>query len=266
MSKSASHQPRPRRVRLRARAIVAALLRVRETLRPQPRCHVLILGHMRSGSSLLHHLLLQHPQVAGAGERNATYQSARDLERLVVDAYLGQRRFLHRASFFADQINHSRFLQHPALLLRPDVRPIFLLRRPGTSIASMVEVLVRYYGWHAREAIAYYRARVTALERLGEALPPAKALFVRYEALTTDTDRVLAQLQRHLELPPPALTARYPIQRFTGNAGDPSATLRSGRVQAPRAESKPIEDPIRNQLEARYDRCATALAKHIPPG
>ncbi|HUA89621.1 MAG TPA: sulfotransferase, partial [Steroidobacteraceae bacterium] len=40
---------------------------------PRPQA-LLVLGHMRSGSTLLLHLLMTHPQIAAVGERNAVYR------------------------------------------------------------------------------------------------------------------------------------------------------------------------------------------------
>ena len=46
--------------------------------------YIFILGHMRSGSSLLAHILADNAEVAGAGESHITYQTPRDLPKLIL--------------------------------------------------------------------------------------------------------------------------------------------------------------------------------------
>jgi hypothetical protein len=224
--------------------------------------YVLILAHMRSGSTLLGHLLLQHPRIAGASERNAAYRTRAGFRQLETDAYLAQRRFVRRAELFVDQLNHRRFLDDPALLRPPSVRPIFLIRRPAEAIASMVDVLGRHYGFTRDDAIAYYTERCGDLARLAAALPKGHAAWLRFEALTHDTEGVLDALARYLELPPPALTASYPTHRFTGGAGDPSVHIASGRVGPAKCRTIELSHHERDRLESVYGETSATLSAH----
>jgi hypothetical protein len=197
-------------------------LHLRERWAKAPPTSVLILAHMRSGSTLLHHLLLGHPDVIGCGERNATYRGPSDLRRLAVDAYYHRRELLRRRAFAVDQINHTRFLSDPALLDPPHTRALFLVRQPGPSVSSMVEVLGHHYGTTLAQAVSHYRTRLSDLERLAAGLTdPGRAFFLTYEALVNRTDAVLAALSSFLGLRP-YLSARYDTYRFTGRSGDPS--------------------------------------------
>ena len=45
---------------------------------------VFILGHMRSGSSLLAHILASHRNIARRGEAHISYQTVEDLPRLSI--------------------------------------------------------------------------------------------------------------------------------------------------------------------------------------
>ena len=236
---------------------------MREHARPRPRKVVLILSHMRSGSSLLLHLLLQHPTVAGAGERNQPIREPRDLDRLAADAYIAQRRWVRRADIFVDQINHDRFLDRPAILEHPDVRTIVLFRRPEPSLASMVAVLGRHYEFDRAAAEAYYLERLDGLTRLVSALPLGSAIALGYEALVDDTKPALRCLERYLDLEPPGLESRYPTHRFTGGAGDPSDVIRQGRVLARSPRTLEIEAATGTRVARAYTRLRDILEERF---
>ena len=241
--------------------IASQVFALRERLLPRPRRFVLILGHMRSGSSLLNHLLLQHPLICGAGERNATYRDRRDLLRLVTDAYVAQRRIARRATVFVDQINHERFL-HADFLKRREagrgesedvLRPIVLIRRPEPALASMVEVLGEHYGFTLPQAIAYYQERVASLASMVADLPNGHCAWLAFEDLVATPEPILRGLERELALPAPALTTSYPTHRFTGGAGDPSKFIQRGTI-TPR---EPRELALPNHEARRLDHLYT---------
>ena len=60
---------------------------------------------MRSGSSLLLHVLMTSPEISGCGERNRIYRDDEDLAILAIKSNLAQRE-KYRASHSVDQINH----------------------------------------------------------------------------------------------------------------------------------------------------------------
>lgn len=241
------------------RLAAKAWLHLREGASRSPATSVLILAHMRSGSTLLHHLLLSHRDVIGCGERNATYRGPRDLRRLAVDAYYRRRMLLRRRAFAVDQINHTRLLADPALLSLPRTRAIFLVREPGPSVASMVQVLGHHYGTSLEEAVSYYGTRLSDLEHLAAGLTdPSKALFLTYDALVDRTDVTLAALSRFLGLVPD-LTARYQTFAFTGRAGDPSPTIHAGQVVRPPERAPVLPPAVLDQLSAIYARTCTRL-------
>lgn len=224
---------------------------LRERIAPRTRRILLVLSHMRAGSSLFHHLLLQHPLVAGAGERNKPYRSPRDLDRLVADASIAQRRLGRRAAVYVDQVNHDFLLADPALLALPGVEVIFLVCRPAAAVASLTLALGRDYGLTEAEAVTYYEQRLATLGRLAVAAPDGRALGIHYEALVNAPEAALARLGRHLALPPPALEPHYPLNRFTG-VGDASDPIRAGRVVTPPRRRLALEPNVLERLEAAY--------------
>ena len=183
---------------------------------------VWLLGHMRSGSTLLMHLLSSHPQILGAGERNAPYSSERDLRRLAVDAAYTRRQFFRHHAYVVDQINHNRFLTAVDLLDHPQVYRIFLVREPRGALASMVEVLGRFYGMTLEEAVDYYLERLSALAGYAQsAAEKSRSFFLTYDELVKRPRPVLRRLQSFLLLATP-LPETYRLFEFTGGRGDPS--------------------------------------------
>jgi hypothetical protein len=206
-----------------------AALRTSGVVKPVPA--ILILGHMRCGSSLLLHLLLTHPGIIGCGERNSAYRSARDLDRLEIEARLRHSALFRHFRYSVDQVNHDKFTPNEELLHSPRVRLIFLVREPVASISSIVQLTKKHYGeWSATKAVDYYIHRLNTLARLANATVPAgEALSLTYEELIADTPGAFERLQSFLNLPP-GFSEQYRVQDFTGTRGDPSHKIRSGRI------------------------------------
>jgi hypothetical protein len=240
------------------RPLARGWLQTRERWAPCPTTAVLILAHMRSGSTLLQHLLISHPDVVGGGERNVRYETPADLQRLTIDAYYHSRQFWHRDHFAVDQINHTRLFADPALVT-DRARAIFLVREPEPAIASMVEVLGPRYDMTLEQAVAYYRTRLADLVRLAGGLADAdRALFVTYDALIERTRPTLETVSRFLRLSP-GLEADYHTFRFTGRVGDPSPMIKTGTIARP-----PLRDPVLSssqaaELQAHYTATCAQL-------
>jgi len=236
---------------------------------PAPRA-LLILGHMRSGSTLLLHLLVNHPRIAGLGERNAIYLGPHDFGRLALRARLARPQPLARLRYVADQLNHNHLTPRLELFADPRLCLLFLVRRPGPSLASLLELTRTYYEpWSVERAVDYYVERLDALARYAGTLSAAaagtagRAAFLTYEELTERPTETLASLQSFLDLDSePAFSETYQVHDFTGTRGDPSANIRSGRIERPRREQRPAELPALQieRAQRAYDHCLGALA------
>lgn len=224
-------------------------------LRVDPHRYVLILSHMRSGSSLLLHLLLTSREISGIGERNSAYRSADDLAILAIKAnWLRRGRRLARYS--VDQLNHTHWLPAEELLAHPQVIPIILFRNPVDTIGSMADVFPQFGEFNLEDGVEHYRERVRTLTRYAEIMRPHSRLFVlTYDELVIDTGDVLRRLQEYLELKS-RLVANYPTHDFTGRFGDPSSRIGEGRILPPRRHTNiNIDASTLAELEAIYDRC-----------
>ena len=225
---------------------------------------LLLLGHMRSGSTLLLHLLLTNPQIAAVGERNAVYASRADFARLAMEARLARRSLFGRIRFVVDQVNHSHLTPVPALLTDARVRVLFLLRRPEASLSSLLDLSRSYYNstWSVAKAVDYYVTRLEGLVRLADGIAtPDRAAFICYENLLEAPETTLDALRGWLRLGGP-LATRYQMQPFTRSRGDPGTTIGAGTIvrKAPFKDDRLGEADL---LPARraYELCRQALAR-----
>jgi hypothetical protein len=223
-----------------------------------------VLGHMRSGSTLLLHLLLTSPEVASVGERNAIYASRADLAHLAIKVRLAHRSLFGSLRYVADQVNHSQFTPVPGVLADPRVRSLFLLRRPEASLSSLLALSREYYNssWSVARAVDYYVTRMDDLSRIAAALPSAgHAAFIRYETLTQFPQRTLEALRGFLGLAQ-GFSSHYGTHAFTGRRGDPGPTITAGVVlrKPAVADSEFGEADLLPAVDA-YHRCSEALAR-----
>jgi hypothetical protein len=219
---------------------------------------------MRSGSTLLLHLLVDHPAVEGYGERNHAYRSRTDFDRLRVDVCFRSGRWWRSPRYVADQINHDRYTPTPELVRTSGARCVILIRQPEAAIGSMVQVLGRYYPDMTLErAVAHYEDRLSSLRKLAGRLSlqggPANVYFLTYEDLIERTDASLDGLTRFLELETP-LDETYEVGPETGRRGDPSPTIRTGRIVREKPSHRAALDPSsRDRLIRQYRSCCTEL-------
>src|SRR5690349_1527697 len=132
---------------------------------------VFILGHMRSGSTLLTHILLTNPAFIGCGERNTAYRSAEDLDKLEIAARLEQRKIFREIPYVADQLNHDKFMPDPEFLQCERIRGIILLREPEETIQSLLNLTKPHSDrWPVERAVDYYVGRTHSLATYADIL------------------------------------------------------------------------------------------------
>ena len=237
-----------------------AFLAVKERLSSKHMRYLLVLGHMRSGSSLLHHVLVSHPDLLGCGERNAEYRSTADLHRLTLAARYHRRALLQPCRYMVDQINHNQFILQADFLNNPQVWTIFLVREPVGAISSMVRVLGQYHGTTLDDALNHYAGRMRRLAQYAQTVKNSgRAALVVYDDLVDHTEETLSGLQAFLDLEAP-LSPHYRLFEFTSKRGDPGPNIRQGRVHRPGAATA-IDIPHLQlaQAEAVYEETLEAL-------
>jgi hypothetical protein len=225
---------------------------------------LLVLGHMRSGSTLLLHLLMTNPEISAMGERNATYASTNDLARLVIATRLARLRPFAHLRYVADQVNHNQFTPNHRVLEDPRVRLVFLLRQPHASLTSLLDLTRTYYHqpWSVARAVDYYVERLQTLAAFADRLDlDGRAAFLTYEDLTDQPGATLALLQAFLGLSA-GFSQTYDTHRFTGKRGDPSANIGAGRIVRPRSlHGAPLPSSALERASRAHSRCRDALAR-----
>lgn len=257
----------PQPVRKSLRRLALAALRGRDKISGKRSKIIFILAHMRSGSTLLSHILMSHPDVLGYGERNAAYHNKIDLDHLIIDVTYHRRRPFHIYPFILDQINHTTLLTDAHILHQPHVYTIFLIREPEASLTSMVNVLGQFHGFTQDQALAHYTERLPALVHLSQNHPdPAHTFCLTYSDIVKRTKPTLTALQTFLQLGSP-LSAKYKQFSFTGKRGDPSHNIFRGHIH--QTPANPLLDlPVsqRIQLQNLYTSCHHQLQTNCQAG
>jgi hypothetical protein len=198
---------------------------------------ILVLGSMRSGSSLLTHVLSSHPDILGFGEAHVRYDKPSSVVELGYWLLRFRRRWPGGARFLLDKVLHENHLPDLAMLAaRTDLRIVMMTRGPSGNIASLAKMFAG-----KGDAGDYYVKRVAELSALVERIPAATPFHaLSYEALTADPDRELVRLTAFLGLETPLLR-EYSLNEASGRwgVGDGSANIRAGEILARDAAAAP---------------------------
>lgn len=200
-------------------------------LRRKPK-FLLIFGHMRSGSTMLSHILMSHPEVQGLGESNRVYNASSDFWKLVLKCTTKRPLSLFKQNFFLDQINHNYLLQNTELIKSSQFFIIILVRVPHHSTASLMRLSEEFYdsAWNCEKAERYYIERLNYLKQLqNDWMNSANLVQVDYDSFLSNPDSHLQKLSAMLRLQTP-LNRDYKIFSFTGKKGDPSPDIQTGTI------------------------------------
>lgn len=232
-----------------------------------------ILSLMRAGSSLLAHLLVNHPYIEGFGECWIRYESTSDFLELVarVRLYETLERLRRRppappqnAKIILDKLLHNQLLRRLELLNYPQLKLIFLLRHPRDVVSSLLRAGRPFPHSGTPEAAAgYCTSRLQMLERYGASIrEPGKSLVLHYETLLHRTHDTLQRLQGFLALDKP-LTESYELNIATGvpGLGDPTKLIRIGRVVKRHRPPFDIPEKVLCDCNREYLRCQETLGK-----
>jgi hypothetical protein len=216
-----------------------------------------IVGHMRSGSSLLVHLLASSPHILGFGEAHERHESLSDFSRVAWKILRSFGRVWPRERYFLDKVLHAKYGLSAELLRWSGTRTILLVRQPESTLPSIMKLGLPRFSTESA-ATDYYVERLAAVESLAGELGPKRCAFVTYEQLVSETEAALRSLTTFLELPEP-LKEEYDLLWSTGRfgLGDPSEKIRAGRIM--RTESRPAT----NFGEAYLSRAAEAYRRCV---
>jgi hypothetical protein len=228
------------------------------------RSYILVLGHMRSYSSVLCHVLGSHPEIAGYAEMHLTYRNALDLLRLRARVFRSLGCVLP-GRFVLDKVLHDEYVVAPSILRRKEVHAIVVVRRPAESIRSVLAMGERIpsVGWYSDvdAVVDYYVKRLRSLAKVRQ--HASHCLFVRAEDIVQETSRALAEVAQFLGLKQ-GLSDEYEIFPHTGDPGwgDDSAAIRAGRIVRTATRSDRDAPPQTTLAAAMrsYEECCAALS------
>jgi hypothetical protein len=231
-----------------------AAVKVNLALRRHKYRYVFVLGHMRSGSTLLTHILLNHPAFSGSIETHITYAEQDDLRKLIYTTCKNYATLNIGSCYLVDQINHDSNLSNEILLTYANLKCIIILRSPRQTLQSMLSIL----GVEENEAVQYYLSRLGTLAEYGEILR-GRALFVEYDDLVFQTEQTLRALSRFFCVEQP-FSSDYKIHRETGRTGDKSNNIWTGRViNTPKHEDVPISPEAISLSNNAFASCKDRL-------
>lgn len=229
--------------------------------------HVFLVSHMRSYSSLLSHLIGNHPQVNGYVEQQVGYPTSMDLLALRLRTYELAEGDL-RGKYLFDKILHNRLRIGDEVAARSDVHLILSIREPIAAVQSTVTMARknRKPGWKGQvpKVAGYYRERMQGMVQMAKARKDGELLFFAAEQVVEDTPQVLAAIQRYLGLQEP-FAEEYKTKPLTGVGlfGDPSDFIKAGRVVKDRTDNSAIEipDKVRGELIESYEEAQLQLRR-----
>jgi hypothetical protein len=199
---------------------------------------VILLGHMRCGSSLMVHILASNPEIAGYGETHLKYRTSADLENLATNVYFELRR-LRPSRLVLDKVLHNEYLLIEELLLAESCTFPIMAREAISSVTSMVASIpgrLKQTDPDCDDLLAmaadYYLRRLDMLCHYGDILAKAgKCWYFTYHDLLESSGQVFRMLEKCLKLRQP-LSEQYTIGSKTGlhGYGDPSTNIKRGYI------------------------------------
>jgi hypothetical protein len=229
-------------------------------LRPKPYQILLLLSHMRSGSSLLTHLLADNPEIIGYGETHLRYAQEPDFKTLIEKVYWTVRGFNMGHTYVLDKILHDQKLE-PQLLQAPPIRGIFLVRQPQATLASLCKLKAH---WSEEKAVDYYCDRLTSLAHYSQIIDnPDRAYFLTYQTLLNHTKPTFQGLQQFLQVQAP-FGETYQVMPLTGfkGVGDSSVNIKAGKILRDRPQTDiTLSAPALARAQTAFHQCCATLSQ-----
>ena len=215
---------------------------------------------MRSGSTLLLHLLCNNDGIAGLGEMHYKYKTVSDIygvtSRIVSGLNLSKS---SSTDYFLDKLLHEKLVGDFNVINQGFVKIIILLREPGAALSSIVKLDMIKSPVQARD---HYLQQLQWIQRMTNHILPDRWTYTTYERLIDNTDEELLRLTQFLDLKVP-LEKKYSTLSTTGitGLGDPGPNIHTGVIlkSIKRSIDQRIEPYIKSARQA-YDECIFHLS------
>jgi len=225
--------------------------------------YVLIITTMRSGSSLLNHILAQNKRFISIGESHTNYHNSRDLKTLMLKSIYYYKWAIFSNRTYIDkcvqnhQINTSNFLNFYRIK-----KIIFLIRDPIETISSLLDTTFPYSD-NLRTASKYYKDRLDHILKLAKCIQkPEKGIVITYYDLINKSNATLDVLSKFLELNQP-LSTSYNTQKWSSEWGKGdvgSIKINTGKIDnTPRKKIVKMHWKTSNGLEILYTKTIQSL-------
>ena len=231
-------------------------------LRSKPYKILFILSHMRSGSSLLTHILNSNSEIIGYGETHLNYASEANFKDLIFKVYWKMRDYKMQHKYVLDKILHTKKITDQDLLTSNNIRAIFLIREPIRSLNSMLIIKPH---WNEKKVLDYYVKRLAMLENYVKIINNKNySLFITHKQLLQQTDLVFQKLKTFLDTNE-EFSEQYEILRTTGRSGigDSSKNIKAGRIVR---ESVKLDNRISQESIIKatllFNQCSETLSKY----
>ncbi|NJM86955.1 MAG: sulfotransferase [Hydrococcus sp. RU_2_2] len=226
---------------------------------------LLILGHMRAGSSLLTHILNTNPEISGFGESHLRYATGEDFKELIYQVHRTLNKWQPSEKYVLDKVLHDSYLIDENLLISNKICAIFLIREPKETLPSLIKINP-HKKWDEIKALRYYTERLENLEKYARLINNKnRALAVTYEQIIENTEQVFKTIEKFLDLKN-SLSEQYEILPTTGTlyVGDSSENIKTGSIVRKKYKSPDIEISPKT-LERAFDafnQCHATLSQY----
>ncbi len=189
-----------------------------------------IMGHPRSGSSLLMHILTSNSEIVGYGEYFTVYHAHSDIMNAEFDIKRKRNKLFKKFLYITNQILHTSRTPNLNIFNSNKIKIIFLIRSPEEALSSSAILSKKKKGIIDEEKIVReYIERLQFFIKLFSLLEKEQWIFLTYEDLTVNTTKALDNLNQFLNLKIP-LSSSYKLQDFTQVSGDPSVNITKGFI------------------------------------
>lgn len=206
--------------------------------------YIFIMGHPRSGSSLLMHLLTTNKSIIGYGEYFTKYQTYSDLKKFEFDIRRKTNTLFKKVMFVANQITDAERTPNLKLLKSQSIKYIFILRKPQETISSIILLSqLKNKGVTQQEALTIYIDRLANMCEISKIIRRENYISITYDDLTNNSIKSLNDVTAFLKLCTP-LTANYKIKKYTQVSGDPSIHIKKGVIFKPNSQQIKLDEDI----------------------
>ena len=217
------------------------------------------MGHPRSGSSLLMHILESNNEIIGFGEYFIKYKESKSLLKSEFDIRRKSCKLFKKCKYIVNQVNHHSVTPNLNVVISKTNKHIFLIRKPEDTLSSMILLSDRVNQPMSQEAVTHiYIERLEYLMTMVDYIDPSNWIFISYEGLLDNPKEDLTRLTNFLGLSS-ALKKDYQLKKFTQKWGDPSKHITKGEIFKTSSEKIKIDSDLINKATNVYNKTYSFL-------